>query len=159
MTSPVEHVVDAHKLTSDAEVHLWEIILRDNTRAYLRNGPSVTWQGKLYENLPIMCSGDETTSEDKSSRPSLKIFNPKKIFGPWAHQGKFELATVIRRTVLGTHLQSDTNISQTKVWLMAQIQTCTARTLDVQLCSPTDGPNMNVPYRFYGPPDFPTVSF
>lgn len=157
--APIEHIEDALKLTSDREVHMWEITLRDNTKVFLRNGPEITWRGNDYENLPIMITGEETTSDDKTSRPSLKVFNPKKIFGPMAHEGKFELATVIRRTVLQENLLANANIFVPTVWIIGQIQTCTSRILQVQLRSPTDGPNMNVPYRFYGPPDFPTVSF
>jgi phage-related protein len=159
MSAPVEHVQEAMKMTSGAETHLWEIILRDGTRVFLRNGPSVTWQGHLYENLPILLSGEEISSEDKTNRPGLKVFNPMKIFGPWAHEGKFELAIVIRKTLLVEHLNSNANIAVRKIWKISQIQTCTSRLLDVQLSSPTDGPNITVPYRFYGPPEFPTVSF
>ena len=137
---PVSHTEDALKLTSDAQVFLWEIRLRDGSKVFIRNGPKVTWQGNLYENLPI-------------------LFNPQKIFGPMAHQGKFELATVIRREVLQQNLLADLNICVPRVWIIGQIQSCTSRSLDVQLRSPTDGPNMNVPYRYYGPPDFPTVTF
>ena len=157
--APISHTEDALKLTSDREVHLWEITLRDNTKSYIRNGPKITWQNKEYENLPIILSGEEWTADDKTNRPSLKIFNPKKIFGPMAHEGKFELATVVRRTVLQQNLLANANIATTSVWIIGQITTCTARVLDVQLRSPTDGPNMNVPFRFYGPPDFPTVTF
>lgn len=157
--APIDHIEDALKLTSDREVHLWEITLRDGSKAFLRNGPEITWRDNDYENLPIMITGEETTSDDKTSRPSLKVFNPKKIFGPMAHEGKFELATVIRRTVLQENLLANANVFVPTVWIIGQIQTCTSRILQVQLRSPTDGPNMNVPYRFYGPPDFPTVSF
>lgn len=157
--APIQHIQDAQKLTSDREVSLWEITLRDNSKVFLRNGPAITWRGNTYENLPIMLTGEETTSDDKTSRPSLKVFNPKKIFGPMAHEGKFELATVIRRVVLQENLVANRNVFVPTVWIIGQIQTCTSRILQVQLRSPTDGPNMNVPYRFYGPPDFPTVSF
>lgn len=76
-----------------------------------------------------------------------------------AHEGKFELATVIRRVVLQEHLLADANIFIPTVWIIGQINSCTSRLLQVALRSPTDGPNMNVPYRFYAPPDFPTVTF
>lgn len=156
MTTQIE---DALKLTSDKEVTLWEIILRDNTRAYLRNGPTVTWRSNEYEGLPIMLSGEEDTADDRSARPSLRIFNPKKIFGPWAHEGRFELATVIRRRVLQQHLLNNDNIFKKRVWVIGQIQSCTSRSLDVQLRSPIDTPNLNTPTRMYAPPDFPTVRF
>lgn len=157
--TPISHAEDALKMTSDREVYLWEITLRDNTKVFIRNGPKVTWQNKTYENLPITLSGEEMSADDRTNRPSLKVFNPKKIFGPMAHQGKFELATVVRRTILQQALLVNSPVCVTKVWIIGQITSCTARTLDVQLRSPTDGPNMNVPHRFYGPPDFPSVSF
>lgn len=156
---PLEHIQDGMKLTSDREVSLWEITLRDGSKAFIRNGPAITWRGNDYENLPIILTGEETTSDDKTNRPSLRVFNPKKIFGPMAHEGKFELATVIRRVVLQEHLLADANIFIPTVWIIGQINSCTSRLLQVALRSPTDGPNMNVPYRFYAPPDFPTVTF
>ena len=155
----VEQVEDALKLTSSKEVSLWEITLRDGTKAFLRNGPSVTWRGNDYEGLPIMLSGEEDSADDKTARPSLRVFNPKKIFGPWAHQGRFELATVIRRRVLQEHLTVNANIFTRRVWIIGQIQSCTSRSLDVQLRSPIDSPNLNTPTRMYAPPDFPTVRF
>lgn len=156
---PVDHLVDASKLTQDREVSLWEITLRDGSHAYIRNGPAVTWQNKDYENLPIILSGEGQTADDQTTRPTLRVFNPKKIFGPMAHQGKFELATIRRRIILQDNLLANANIHVTTVWIIGQITSCTSRLLQVQLRSPTDGPNMNVPYRFYGPPDFPTVRF
>lgn len=156
---PVEHLVDASRLTQDREVSLWEITLRDGSHVYIRNGPAVTWQGKDYEELPIIVSGEAQSADDQTNRPSLRVFNPKKIFGPMAHQGKFELATVRRRLVLQEHLVANANIFVQTVWIIGQISSCTSRLLEVQLRSPTDGPNMNVPYRFYSPPDFPTVTF
>lgn len=157
--APVEHIEDAMKMTSDREVSLWEITLRDNTKAFIRNGPEVTWRGNDYENLPILLTGEEMTSDERTNRPSLQIFNPKKIFGPWAHQGKFELATVIRRRVLQENLLANLNIYVQTVWIIGQITSCTSRVLQVQLRAPTDGPNMNVPHRYYAPPEFPVVSF
>lgn len=157
-TAPVSHVENSMKLTSDGLVTLWEITLRDNTKVYLHNGAQQTWQGKVYESMPIMLTGEEESSDDKTNKPSLKIFNPAKVFGPMAHQGKFEMAIVVRRRLLVQHLVSNTAISQAKVWRVQQIVSCTSRHLDVLLGSPTDGPNTLIPNRFYAPPEFPTVS-
>jgi lambda family phage minor tail protein L len=159
MNDPVEQIEDALKLTGDREVSLWEITLRDGSKAFLRNGPNCTWQGNDYEGLPIMMTGEEDTADDQNARPSLRVFNPKKIFGPWAHEGRFELATVIRRRVLQTHLLNNSNIFKKRVWVIGQIQSCTSRSLDVQLRSPIDTPNLNTPTRVYAPPDFPTIRF
>lgn len=158
--APIDHVEDAMSLTSQREVHLFSITLRDNSSNFkLRNGPTVTWRGDVYENVPVMVSGEEDTADEKVARPSLRIFNPKKIFGPFAQAGLFELAHVVRKTVLQDNLLADANIFVPRVWIIGRVTHCTSTVLQAELRAPTDGPNMQVPFRFYAPPDFPYVSY
>lgn len=157
--SPTDHVQDALALTSDREVELFTITLRDNSSVFrLRNGPAVTWRSSTYENIPIMLSGEEETSDDKVARPSLRLFNPNKVFGPYAQAGLFELAFVSRKTVLQTNLLANANIFMERVWIIGRVSHCTSELLEVELRAPTDGPNMQVPFRFYAPPEFPYVA-
>ena len=157
--APTEHVQDAMALTSDREVDLFTITLRDASSVFrLRNGPAITWRGNAYENIPIMLSGEEDTSDDKVARPSLRMFNPNKIFGPFAQAGLFELAVVSRKTVLQANLLANANIFIERVWIIGRVSQCTDEALEVELRAPTDGPNMMVPFRFYSPPEFPYVS-
>jgi phage-related protein len=158
--APTGHVEDALKLTSDKEVDLFTITLRDNSSVFrLRNGPEITWRTNTFENIPIMLGGEEDTSDERVARPTMRIFNPGKVFGPFAQAGLFELAHVVRQTVLQQNLIANANIFVQRVWIIGRITHCTSEALQVELRAPTDGPNMQVPFRMYAPPEFPYVSY
>jgi lambda family phage minor tail protein L len=160
VTAPLSHHVDALELEGQAEVDLWEIVLNDGLTVFrFRNGPSVTWQSDLYENLPIAIGGEEHNSDDKQARPALRIYNPKSIFGPYAMQKAFDLALVTRRRVLGVNLAANANIFEPSIWVVRRVVNVTSQMLHLELSSPLDGPSLMVPHRTYVPPDFPSVSF
>jgi phage-related protein len=154
----VDFHTDALELESKGEVHLFEILLSDNTYFRFRNGPKCTWQGNTYENVAIAIGGENYSSDDTNNRPALNIFNPKKIFGPYVQQGKFDLARVTRRVLLRNHLDSNLNISVASLWIIRRIVNVTSTMLHCELSSPLDGPGMTVPQRHYGPPEFPYVA-
>jgi phage-related protein len=156
---PIEHVEDAFKLESDGKIHLFEIWLRSGGRIYLKNNNTVTWQGHSYENIAIALTGVGSYSDDKQSRPTLNIVNPKGIFAPLIRDGEANRAQVHRIMVLKQHLLADLPIFQRQTWQITRVVALIKdKAMSFELRQLTDGPNFTAPARMYLPPEFPLVS-
>lgn len=157
-SAPVAHIEDSLKLSGDATADLWEITLKTlNTVVPFWNGPTTTWQGKEYNGLACQLQGEARSSDGKSARPTLTVHNPTNIFGPYASDGYFDLALVIRKRVLQTHLQSNTNLFEERVWICGRPILVSDQLLSLELRSPLDMPTWLTPRRTYSPPAYPFV--
>lgn len=160
MPAHQSHLVEAQKLTADAEVDLYELYL-PNDLVYFRfkDNDTATWRGNTYEGMACNLSGEAMTAEDQESRPTLRVMNPEGIFNEPAFQGKFYRAILTRRTVLRGHLDSNTNIFVQRMWFVERPKEVIAgQQISFELRNMTEGPNYQIPVRMYIPPDFPTVT-
>lgn len=158
INAPVSHLEDALKLESDAKIDLFEIRLRGTPTIFrFWNGVTRDWQGDTYEGLATQLQGEGTSSEGQNSRPNLMVVNPEKIFGPFAAEGYFDLAEVIRRRLLQPHFVGDVNQFEQRVWIVGRVAAVTSQTLQLELRSPTDMPAWKTPRRTFSPPEFPFV--
>jgi len=159
MVAPVTHVQEAQKLTADALVDLYEIQLKIEPVVYrFTNGASITWQGNLYEARACRLTGDKRTAETEESRPALQIFTPDSVFNLPAQDGWLNFATVIRKRVLRTHLEADTNIKQQRMYYVSRIrEIIKGQYISLELRNMSEGPNVIIPARSYNPPEFPYV--
>jgi lambda family phage minor tail protein L len=160
INAPVTHLEEAHKLEADARVDLWEVHLKGEaagTIVRFWNGPVRTWQGNQYEGLACQLEGEATGTDGQNNRPTLTVANPLKIFGTFAADGYFDLATVIRKRVLQTHFTTDVNQCETRVWICGRPSGVLAQVLRLELRSPTDMPNFKTPRRVFAPPTYPFV--
>lgn len=156
--APVEHLEDALKLEGDGKVSLWEIQLRGLSLVYrFWNGPTRTWQGNVYEGLACQLSGD-SRDEGKTSRPTLTVANPEKIFGVYASEGYFDLAEMRRKRLLQQHFADDVNIFEQRIWICARPMSVGNGVLQLDLRSPTDMPAWKTPRRTFSPPEYPFVT-
>lgn len=157
--APVSHLEDALKLESEAKIDLFEIRLRGIPTIFrFWNGVTRTWRSDVYEGLACQLSGEGSDSEGQSARPSLTVVNPEKIFGPFAAEGYFDLAEVIRRRVLQPHFVGNVNEFQQRVWIVGRVSGVTSQGLQLELRSPTDMPAWKTPRRTFSPPEFPFVT-
>jgi phage-related protein len=159
-TAPVEHIEDALKLQGDARVDLWEVTLKipgSPTLVRFWNGPTRTWQSNSYDGMACQLQGEARSSDGQAARPTLTVINPSNIFGPFASEGYFDLAVVVRKRVLQAHFLSDTNIFQESLWICGRPLAVTNQVLTLELRSPTDMPVWLTPKRTYSPPDYPFV--
>lgn len=146
------------KLEVDAEIDLFEVVLKNATIYRFRDGPTVTWQSNEYEYYPCQVTGDEPVAGTEDNRPTFTIVNNENVFGPIADSGVFELAVLYRRRVLQGDLAANNNIYQQKLWLVGRCMSITNRQITFELRSPLDIPNFRTPTRSFMPPEFPTVS-
>lgn len=158
-TIPIEHLKDAQKLTADAQVDLWEVVLRKNQGTiYLSSGMNVTWQGHSYDSTPILLGAEKQSSDEEVSRPPLTIFNPENVFASFVVTRILEKSIVKRKRLLKANLDADLPIFEQKTWFIGRVTSFVRGTLTVELRNLLDGPNFTMPRRQYIPPDFPTVS-
>lgn len=156
--APVSHLQDALLLEADAKVDLWEIRLRAVPTIFrFWNGVARSWQGNDYEGLASQLSGESLSSEGQVSRPQLTAVNPDKIFGPFAAEGLFDLAEVIRKRVLQTHFINNVNQFEQRVWICGRPISVTSQVIQLELRSPTDMPAWKTPRRTFSPPEFPFI--
>lgn len=157
-TAPISHLEDGLKLESENKVDLWEIRLRGiPTRFRFWNGVTRSWMGNSYEGLACQLQGEGRSSEGQESRPSLSVVNPDKIFGPFAAEGYFDLAEIIRKRVLRPHFEGNVNLFEQRVWIVARPSAVRGQSLTLELRSPLDMPSMKTPRRTFSPPEFPFV--
>jgi phage-related protein len=161
MTIPVEHLDEAQKLEAIGIASLYEVELNTESPAFVRfrSGPSVTWQGKLFEKMGCILGQDSNSADEQVARPQLTIQNPDNIWGPFVDQGITDLAIVRRFRVMHTHLAADVNIFARKIWLIGRCVSLNASVAVFELRSPLDTPNFMTPARRYTAEEFPFVTY
>lgn len=160
MTTPQTHIDEGHKLSAVAMVDLYEIQLV-GTAVVLRfkNENTATWQGYEWEGIAIKMSGDNRSADEEESRPVLQMMNPAGVFNAYVRAGYFDLARVIRKRVLRTHLEADTNLYDQRMWFVSRPrEMITNQSLTLELRSLSEGVNFQIPVRMFMPPDFKAVT-
>lgn len=160
MSVPNVHLEEGLKLTADALIDLFAIVLVDNITTFrFKADNTATWQGNTYTGVAIQMSGDRRSSDNEESRPTLRIMNPNGIFNKPALLGRLDRAIVVRRRVLGRHLEADANISQQRMWYIERVKELVSdQFIGLELRSLADGPAFQLPARIYTPPEFPSVT-
>lgn len=166
MTNPIEHLEDSLKLDGDAYVHLFEFQFYPSGVMFVSPERTITWQGNTYNIWGMRLTGLARSSDDETSRPKLSLANftyddqgepVKGVFSAIHAQNALEGATVIRRRVLKTHADNDTNIKQEKRWRVSRIASETPNIITLELRNTLDGPRFTIPARKFNPPEFAQV--
>lgn len=161
MNTPLSHLQDAQKLTSDAYVDLYRLVLRNDPVTFrFKANNTVTWQGNTYEGMPISFSGEKRNSDGEQNKSALRIVNPYGIFDDALLNNKIDMAVVTRYRLLSAHVDSNVNIYQQRMWrVMKVVEWISGQSVTLELWNMTDGVNFMIPGRMYIPPEFPMVSF
>lgn len=167
MALPVEQREDAFKLQADAYVHLYELQLYPTGSMFLNPHYTVTWQGNTYNYWGMKISGMAQNSDDTTARPQLTIANftygvdgepIKGVFSALNAQAKIEGATVIRRSLLKPHVDSNLPKASERRWKVSRIASMDDDVVTLELRNTLDGPRFTMPARKFMPPEFPQVS-
>lgn len=157
--APVSHLQDALELDGEAKIDLFEVRLRGVPTIFrFWNGVTRSWQDRVYEGLACQMAGEGSSTEDQNARPTLTVVNPEMIFGPFAAEGYFDLAEVVRKRVLQPHFIGNVNQFEQRIWICARPAGVTAQGMQLDLRSTTDMPAWKTPRRTFSPPEFPFVS-
>jgi lambda family phage minor tail protein L len=155
---PQEHIEENLELEGDAYVDLYQIVLQNGTRLYLKADDEATWQGNNYEGTGIIMTAPTQKTGGEVSRPTLSLANPEGIFTPIIADGDLDRATVLKYKVLRKHIDTDQAIYQSQTWIIWRTVALTNQTVQFELRNQLDGQNFTVPARVFIPPNFPWVS-
>lgn len=158
MSVPTEQIADAHKLTADAKVKLFHIILTSGAHLYLKANDDAVWQGHTWEGIGIKIGESSNSSGEDVSRPQLVVSNQAGAFSYFVVSKALDRATVLVLEVLRRHLDNNQPIYSQKTWTVSRIVSLNTSLITLELRNQLDGPNLIVPARCYLPPEFPTVS-
>lgn len=158
---PSDHIQDAHKLQADAEIDLFELTPNDGSgTVYFKADNDATWQGNLYEGLPISLTGLKKSTDGSAVAPKLAIGDGSidlSPFKPLVYDGYLDGATVKHIVVLLDNLLNNRNIRVERNYRVKRVPTYSRIGLELQLATASDSLGFTLPYRVYAPPAFPAV--
>lgn len=157
MTTPSTHVTEGDKLDPQALVHLYELQLNPSGVLYMSKDTEITWQGNLYQNLPIKVSGTKISASGQIPRPTLTISNPSGIYSKSVGDGLLDRAVLIERKVLRSDLEADLPVWDERRWYLSRLISDTALSISYQLRGLTDRQTGVMPIRMYIQPEFSSV--
>lgn len=158
MSTPQEHKADAHQLTGDGVVELFEILPVGGGTLYLKANNDVVWQGHTWQGIGIILTGIERTADDQNNRPKLVIGNPDAVYSPIVRDGALNSAVVNRYEVLLSHILSNSNIYSKKTWRARRVPSLNRSSITLELRTLADGQYFMIPGRQFISPDFPLVT-
>jgi phage-related protein len=158
---PATHIADAHKLTADGIIELFEVVPAIGSGTFrFKADNDVTWRGNPYVGLPVVMSGDEVSADNGYSPPKVVIGSPNldlSLFKPLVNDGALDGGTFTRIRLLLTDVIANALVREITVYEIRQVVNYTRTQLTLQLALPSDGVGFTIPHRQYLAPDFPTV--
>lgn len=161
MSIPKEHVQDAHKLTADAEIDLFQLTpLGGSGTIYFKHDNPETWQGDLYEGLPLTFTGIKKSADGAALAPKLQIGDGAvdlSPFKPLVHDGYLDGATLVHIKVLLENLRANRNIREQMIYRVRRVPSYSSLAIELQLGTSSDSLGFTMPHRQYHPPAHPAV--
>lgn len=157
---PATHIADAQLLDADGVIELFKIQPTSGGVVYLKPGADATWQGNTYTGFPCTLSGLKRTTESSSMQPRFSMGQPNidlSAFKPLVHDGYLDGATFTYYRVLLTHILSNTNIADIKIFRIKRVVTYSRTQIVLDLSSAADAMQFTLPNLQYYPPAFPAV--
>lgn len=155
-----EHLRQSRLLQPSPYVDFFDIRVNPTvqaTRLFLTTHPDIEWNGQKWLNFPLELSGDSLKTGGELVRPQLKLGNPQGIFSYAISANQIYSGTVRRYRVLRTHLESGAVSFLTNFWDIGKVASLNRDYLVLELRSPMDRHDYNLPARQFFPPEFPYV--
>lgn len=161
-TIPSSQITDAHKLTADAEIDLFELTPSTGTgQIYFKSDDTITWQGNVYNGVPLTFSGDAKSTQGSSSQPRLVIGQENvdlSAFKPLIFDGTIDGATILRSRILLDDLVNNRLIRAVYYYRVRRIESYSRTSINLQLATWSGSMGFSMPFRQYLPPAYPAVS-
>lgn len=158
---PSSHIADAHKLSADGEIYLYELVPAIGSGTFrFKNDNDATWRGNTYTGLPVSFTGEELSAESGYSAPRMLIGQPDinlSMFKALVNDGALDGGTITRIKLLLTDLVNNNLVRYVTVYDIRQVLAYTRTQISLQLALPSDGITYTLPNRQFLAPDFPTV--
>jgi phage-related protein len=158
---PISHVNDAHSLSADGKVDLYELSPSVGSGTIrFKSGPTTSWLGRSYTGIGAEITGESQTAQGTAPQPGMIIGQTDidlSAFKPLIWSGGLDNARIIRSRVLLDNMLNNRDIKETSIFRVKRVDGYTASQISLTLAvfSPT-GPT-TLPFRQYIPPDFPFV--
>lgn len=118
----------------------------------------VVWQGQTYTPMPVQASGFSRSTQSSLPRPTLRVSNVFGLVGLLVLGGAIKGATVVRKRVLRKYLDAvnfaagnpsadPTAGYADELWLVDRTAKRNKRQVDLELGSPMDVQNTQLPRR------------
>lgn len=161
-TIPQSQIEDAHKLTADAEIDLFELTPSTGTATlYFKADNEVTWQGNVYDGLPLQFTGDSKSTQGASSQPRLVIGQENvdlSIFKPFIFDGSLDGATITRIHILLDDLVNNRLVRSLHYYRVRRVEAYSRTSVSLQLASLSESLGFSMPFRQYLPPAYKAVT-
>jgi hypothetical protein len=158
---PNTQIVDAQKLTADAEIDLYELTPKGSSgRIYFKNDNTLTWRGNEYLGLPIQFTGENFNAEGQPVQPQLTIGQPDidlSFFKGLIFEGSLDDAKIERHTLLLDHVLGNQDIKRTRVYRVKRVDNYGASQIVLALAVFSVAGPTHMPFRQFIPPAFPFV--
>tara|TARA_Y100001001_G_scaffold163884_1_gene194228 strand:+ start:8210 stop:8707 length:498 start_codon:yes stop_codon:yes gene_type:complete len=158
---PESYIREAQKLDSDGLVSLFTIYPRAGGRLDLKDGPEITYQGVLYESLPVSLSGEKWSADGSSPTPRMVVGQPDFDLLPikgLVHDGYLDGAPVVRTQVLLEDLIGDVDDNVVSHFKVKRVEAYGRLQLSLLLSTYSGAESQSYPNRQYTPPAFPWVT-
>lgn len=158
MSLPESHIVENEKLEAQAYVDLFQLEFRGGGTFYMKTNSDITWQGDDYTGWALQLDDIAQYASEERSRPTFTVANPEGIFSTFIQDGSFDRAELRRYRILKQHIESDSNVYQLRSFLLWKPKLNNQNIISVELRTPSDGQQFNLPARRFMPPEFSYVS-
>lgn len=148
---------DAFKLDGDAYIHLYKLVLRDDSIIRMSPIKERTWQGDLYEEIPCILKGVGQQTDGKVIRPRFSVVNPEGIFTSGVDQRLLEGASITRYRILASDFDAVEDKSMKREARISRVISVNKSVIVTECRGPLDGAQFRLPFRTFHPPEFPHV--
>lgn len=155
-----EHLDQSRLLQPDPYIDFFDIRVNPGaqaTRLFLTSHPDVTWNNQLWTNFPVELTGADLKTGGELVRPQLRMGNPGAVFSYLISANQIYSGTVRRYRVLRRHLDANVASYLTNLWDIGKVASLNRDYLVLELRSPLDRHDYNLPARQFFPPEFPYV--
>jgi phage-related protein len=161
-TIPIQQINDAHKLTADAEIDLFDLVPSIGTGTiHFKSDGDVTWQGTLYTGVPLQFDGENYSASAGTPQPRLVIGQENSnlsAFKPLIFDGTIDGAVITRSHILLDDLVNNRLIRSVHYYRVRRVEAYSRYQITLQLASQSDSLTFSMPFRSYLPPAFPSVT-
>lgn len=158
---PVSHIEDAHKMSADAEIELYELTPAGTTaKVRFKNDNTVTYLGNEFAGLPLNFTGVNKNAEGTMVQPSLTIGQSNidlSMFKGLVFDGTLDNARIEKHTVLLSDLLANNDIKVVEVYRVKRVDNYGASQISLSLATFSVAGPTSIPFRQYIPPAFPFV--
>lgn len=159
-TIPQSHIEDAHKLTADGRVMLYQLMPLAGGTIFMKSGIDYKYLDDLYEGLPVQVSGEKWSSDTSTPTPRMVIGQENVDLLPFKgliNDGYLDGAKIVRYEVLLEDMLNQVDAKRVTNFRVKRVEGYSRTKVTLQLSTFTGAINQSYPFRQYTPPAFPWV--